>query len=241
VLINEQGQGGELDYSIYLRGTDGSTPMHVGSGIPMALSPDGRWVVARTSEEGDNKLVLYPTGPGKPRVVADLEQQTWAAFTPDSRRIVFFSGGSDEIGFHVHELDGETRRLPYDTFRMAPFSDTVTPDGERFVGQSNAGPFFLLSLDGSEPVSLPGLTPGDSPLRFSADGRWLWFYRQGMPALYGRVEVAGGRREELGQLAPEHRAGAVGVWPVLLSEDGTKYVYSYPRFLTDLFLIDGLR
>ena len=68
-----------------------------------------------------------------------------------------------------------------------------------------------------------------------------WLERRGMPALHGRVEIASGRREELGQLAPEHLAGAVGVWPVLVSEDGRHYVYSYPRYLTDLFLVDGLR
>ena len=242
VLINEQGQGGELDYSIYLRGTDGSTPMHVGSGIPdLHLSRrqlgDGAHLrpghhpdraLPHRSRHAAVSLVKSRSRPGA-RGFRTAAASSTSAATRGERR-----------AFYVHELGGETRRLPYVSFSMTPFCDPVTPDGKQFVARSNTGPFFLLSLDGSEPQPIAGLTPADSPLRFSSDGRWLYFYRRGMPALYGRVEAATGRREELGELAPEHRAGAVGVWPVLISEDGEKYVYSYPRFLTDLFIVDDL-
>jgi hypothetical protein len=62
-----------------------------------------------------------------------------------------------------------------------------------------------------------------------------------MPASYGRVEIGTGRREELGEVAPHDRAGAVGIWPLLVSADGGSYVYSYPRFLVDIYLTEGLR
>jgi hypothetical protein len=77
-------------------------------------------------------------------------------------------------------------------------------------------------------------------VRWSEDGRWLFFYQRGMPATYGRIEVATGKREILGELAPPDRAGAVGIWPVLISADERSYAYSYPRFLTDLYLVDNL-
>ena len=47
ILINEQWDGSQEGYSIYLRDTDGTPPVHIGEGITMCLSPTGKWLVAR--------------------------------------------------------------------------------------------------------------------------------------------------------------------------------------------------
>jgi serine/threonine protein kinase len=240
VLVNEQGQGGEEGYSIYLRATDGSPPVHVGTGIPIALSPNGEWVLARAA--GGEKLVIYPTGPGTPREIAAIRQQTWGGWFPDGRRVLYSTGGGGEP-FHVfvHELDGETHQLPGEPAAVEVFGDPVSPDGERFVARGFTGPARIFSVETGEAMPIPGLEAEDSVIRWSSDGRWLYFYRRGMPARYGRVEIDSGRREELGEVAPSDRAGAVGIWPLLVSADGRSYVYSYPRFLVDVYLTDGLR
>ena len=66
VLFYESGQGGGPDYSTFLRKTDGSLPVRVGSGRALALSPDGRWVLSVSLRKPDS-MDLTPTGPGENR------------------------------------------------------------------------------------------------------------------------------------------------------------------------------
>jgi Tol biopolymer transport system component len=240
VILDEQGEGGKEGYSIYLRRTDGSAPVEVGVGIPFGLSPDGRWVLARAPE---GEIVAYPTGPGSPReLVQEVKGRVWAGWFPDGRRILLATQGDQGASrLDVLDLDGGSRSLPHDDLILDAFSDPVAPDGKRAMARNLAGAVYVVPLDGGERTPVAAFEPGDVPVRWSDDGRFLWFYRQGMPAVYGRLEVATGRREVLGSLAPRDRAGAVGVWPALFSGDGKEHAYSFPRFQTSLYLVDGLR
>jgi hypothetical protein len=55
LLFDEEGSGGGLSYSksagltyaVYVRNTDGSPAVLLGEGAALALSPDGRWVIAQ--------------------------------------------------------------------------------------------------------------------------------------------------------------------------------------------------
>ncbi len=238
-LLNEQGEGGREGYSIYVRGTDGSPPVEVGAGIPFAISPDGRWVLARSP---DSKLVLYPTGPGTPRDLGlELKGGGWAGWFPDGRRILFGGYGErGENGLVVLDVETGSRALATDDLRLEPFSDPVSPDGTRAFTRDASGRVYLLPLDGGDRVPVEGLEPEDRVVRWSDDSRSLFFYRQGMPAAYGRLELSTGRREILGALAPRDRAGTVGIWPALFSGDGRSVVYSFPRFQTSLYLVGGV-
>ena len=65
LLITEQGDGGGPGYRVYLRKTDGSPAVRLGSGEGMALSPDGKWVLAQRLNPSPAQLVLLPTGAGE--------------------------------------------------------------------------------------------------------------------------------------------------------------------------------
>src|SRR5207247_199985 len=54
--------------ALWLRRTDGSPPIRLGEGAPVALSPDGKWALA-VFTGNEPRLVLYPTGAGEPRQV----------------------------------------------------------------------------------------------------------------------------------------------------------------------------
>ena len=79
VLLHEEvgGAGGT-----YLRNVDGFPPLRVGDASPLALSPDGHWVVSIK----DDQFVLVPTGAGGTRSL-DMKGFDIARWYPDSRHL----------------------------------------------------------------------------------------------------------------------------------------------------------
>jgi hypothetical protein len=107
---------------------------------------------------------------------------------------------------------------------------------------------ILFSIDGGETRPCPGTEAGDLPIRWSADGRRLFFFRYPteLTAEIHELEVATGRRKRLWRLQHQDPAGAtppgVGGGPgVRITPDGKSYAYSYLRNLSDLYLVDGLK
>jgi hypothetical protein len=100
----------------------------------------------------------------------------------------------------------------------------------------------LFSIDGGEARPCPGLESGDLPIRWSADGRALFFQRsRGLTAEVHRLDLATGGRKLLWELAAQDPAGALVHPRVRLTPDGKWYAYSFLRDLSDLYLVDGLR
>src|SRR5262249_26734336 len=95
VLFNERGARGDENGSIYLRRTDGAPAVRLGEGVPLALSPDGAFVLAR-HQQRDDALVVLPTGPGERRVLehSGLVGYWDAAFGPDGRSFAFVGGSA---------------------------------------------------------------------------------------------------------------------------------------------------
>lgn len=65
ILFEEEGDGGGPNYTVFLRDTDGSPPVRMGTGVAEAISPDGKWVITKPAKEG--ALSLVPTGVGEAR------------------------------------------------------------------------------------------------------------------------------------------------------------------------------
>jgi len=108
------------------------------------------------------------------------------------------------------------------------------------VGPGDQG--FLYPLRGGEPEPLRGMQAGDRPLRWSADGRALFLFRDGeLPGPVFRLDLATGRREPWKEFMPSDPAGVGLINPALLTADARHYVYSFRRVLSDLYLAEGLR
>ncbi|HYX21876.1 MAG TPA: protein kinase, partial [Thermoanaerobaculia bacterium] len=89
MAFTEEGDGGGLGYSVYLRKTDGSPAIRLGEGETLALSPDGQWVLAAVVRNAPTPLVLLPTGAGEPRPFpkdAINHNSINAAFSADGKR-----------------------------------------------------------------------------------------------------------------------------------------------------------
>jgi hypothetical protein len=104
------------------------------------------------------------------------------------------------------------------------------------------GRAVLIRIDGGAARPIAGVSPGEVPTRWSADGRFLYVYSRGeLPARMYRVDMTTGRRELWKEIGPSDTAGVTGVAHVILTPDGASYVYNYARTLSDLYLVDGVR
>ncbi|MGA7322003.1 MAG: hypothetical protein WBW98_15940 [Candidatus Sulfotelmatobacter sp.] len=56
-----------------------------------------------------------------------------------------------------------------------------------------------------------------------------------------RVDLATGRRQPFKEIAPADPAGAQSIPSMRFSADGKSYAYALGRFLSDLYVVDGLK
>ena len=122
----------------------------------------------------------------------------------------------------------------------------VTPDGTKVMGRDRDSQRKLFPLDpkNGPPEPLRFLEPADGVIRFTADGRGVLVRR---PADTGgvhviRVDLATGTRTPVRTISalPESVSQG-GIGQLLMTADGTAYVYGYGVTHSDLFLVKGLK
>jgi hypothetical protein len=196
------------------------------------------------------RLTLLPTGAGQPRNLPredGIAEYHWAWWFPDGKRILFLANKAGRPPqLFVQDVSDETRRplTPegVTTYRHKP----ISPDG-RFVvvlvpGEPR-GHFALWPVAGGEPRPLAGLAPGDRPLRWSGDGRYLFVRSPGarLPVRIDRLELLTSARTPWKEIAPADPAGVMATGDILLSPDGESVVISYQTALSELYVAEGLR
>ncbi len=246
ILLNEIGESSGSKPVIYLRSTDGSPAVKLGEGIGIALSPDGKWVLAE-NPPGEGKapgLFLLPTGAGQPRsLIADgFEDFGWGAFLPDGRNIVF-SGVRKGGGPHLYVQaipDGKPQPIGPEKVHLAQLTDPVSPDGKYAFG-IRGGEALLVPLDGSGQARvLPGiLAPDLRVVQWSQDSRSIYVYRRGeRPMSVWLVDVQTGQRRLWKEIPVE---SLIEDYAVRMTPDGSAWAFSGRRNLSELYVIEGLR
>jgi len=242
MLFEEQGQGGGPNYSVYLRGTDGSPAVRLGDGYSVALSPDGKWAATIPLDHVD-RLVLLPRGPGEPRTLAmdGLALAGSARWSPDGRRIFIQASEGSHIKklYAVDVATGARTTLPLES---PTFSFDLSPSGDLIAAVGTDLAPGIYPADGGEKRPLPGVEPDEVILRWSGDGRSLLVAKpHQFPYHVDRVELPSGRRSPLKDLMPGDHAGLLDISYAAFSADGESYLYSYRKFLSTLYLVEGLR
>src|SRR5450830_684626 len=245
LVFNEQGEGGGTEYGVYLRSMDGSAPVRMGSGFSFDLSVDGKWVLTIAHYgTSSQRIVLLPTGAGQPRELP-TEPLTYQAlfFGPDGRKSIFSAMKAGEAPkVFVQDVDGGGPPKAFGQHVVLGNSDTtfVSADG-RFVVRDSAGRPLLQSLTGDEPRPIHGVSPDEGCAGWTDDGRLYVFAGSGSRMRVSRVDPATGRREAWKEIGP---SDATGVWPpdtLYVTPDGSAYLYSFARRLSDLYLVEGLK
>ena len=241
VLMAEMLRAGGAAGSIYLRRTDGSDAVRLGDGFPEDLSSDGKWVLAAPVGTRQHWFIL-PTGTGSPRTLlpGPLVQRFEANFLPDGHRIVF-GGREHDRGPRIYVQDVQSGLVRAISPEHTGTVGLATPDG-RFVIGRTAAQRFLYPVDEGAPVPFPVVASGDAELQFSADGRLLYLRRGATwPPVVDRVEISTGRREEWKSIQPADPVGVDLIVRILVTPDGKAYCHDYVRFLSELFIVEGLK
>ena len=238
IVFVELSSGQGRNSAIYLRKTDGSPAIQLGSGNRPSLSPDGKWVACIHHEADRSSLMLLPTGPGESRF-PKIEGMHFdgVEWFPDNKRILFTG----------NETGHATRTWMYDleTNRSAPLTTEgtrgirVSPDGKWFI-TVDPHKLLLSPVGGGDSKTIAELQ-GESVVRWSGDGRYL-FLQQREPASIKitRLDVTT-RRKEPWLVVKVPEPGAQFLGPLALSADGKSYAITFQRDLANLFLVRGLK
>ena len=241
ILFQEAGEGGGPRYAVYIRNTDGSPAIRLGEGSGIALSPDGKWALARQNTN-PAPLTLLPTGVGEIKQIKDDGlNHTGAASLSDGTQIVF-SGieAGHGMRLYVESLsDGKARAISGEGVGAAPI---LSPKGDLVADIGPDRKIYVYPLAGGDPRLVPGTEPSEVPTGWSEDGRELFvIFRGEIPARVSRVDIVTGKRTLWKTLEPADSAGIDTIGRVMLSRDNKSYVYSYVRTLSDLYMVEGLK
>ncbi len=240
ILFEELSYGAPRNPAIYLRKTDGSPAVRLGDGNWPALSPDGKWVACIVNDGSQTQLTLLPTGAGEARNLSTpgmhYERVEWF---PDGHTLLFTA---DRPGRRPRTFMRDVRGgQPKPVTPEGVTATRVSPDG-KYVTVAADRKLSLLPIDGGEPKAALDIQPGESVMRWSADGRSL-FLRQmvGLTALkINRLDLASRREEPWKELKPADPVG-VQIYDAVISPDGNAYAYSFQRDIGTLYLASWLK
>jgi eukaryotic-like serine/threonine-protein kinase len=237
------------DGGTYFWRMDGSQPVRLADSGPCSVSPDWKWVTCDNERRG---LKLVPVGAGETKVLpmGSLADIHWGWWHADGKRLFIQGAEAGKLAqTYIQELpDGLPRPPnPEDVTELGDLS----PDGHLVVGGPPGGGVdrVLYPVAGGDPLPIPGLDPYDTVIGWNEGSRSLFVTEGtrfssgvgGMPARVMRVDFQTGRRDLWLELAPPDRAGVTRIEGVRITRNGRYYTYSYPRDLTDLYCVEGLK
>jgi tRNA A-37 threonylcarbamoyl transferase component Bud32 len=245
IAFSDQSALGGPNYAALLRKTDGSPPVRLGEGYPLALSADNGSALALVPTT-PLRLAVYPTGPGATRQLNMGQLQTFG-YTGGLRVT-----GQDTIAFFCGAEAGQPGRCFIDSLPRESITPVTPPGISRgwlspdwsSVLASDSGGFRIYPVGGGEPRPALGLRLGELPIRWSPDGREVWVVTDpDSPAALriDRVNPMTGARSPLLNIVPGDLGGVRSLSEPTLADD--PHVYAYIKFLyaSRLYTVDGLR
>jgi DNA-binding winged helix-turn-helix (wHTH) protein/Tol biopolymer transport system component len=238
ILFDESGDGGGANWSVYLhRATDGST-LRLGEGHALALAPDGRSAVTLKANDRQ-RLAILPIGEGPPRYLSGggIEYH-WARYFPDGQHLVV-AGNEPGHGLRLY-LQAVNGALPYPLAPEIYLREVVvSPDGKWIAGANQDSQVVVCSVVGRE-RRLIATKELLLPVAWSTDGLTLLVRDLGsVPATIYRIDVSSGRLKLWQKIGPAETTGVQAIPRLFYTPDGNSYVYSFERYMAQLYITDG--
>jgi hypothetical protein len=233
----------------YVRKSDGSPAVKLGAWSAPVFSPDGtRVLVSEATEVGHGiYLALLPTGAGETQKLKStgLQQVGAKGFMPDGKSVYFSADDGHGWRMYVQDLaDGVPRTItPVIAGRPSHFeTQLASPDGKYIFAPDVDGKGSLYPVAGGERKIVPGWSPQDFWITWSADEHSAYVYHdEKTSAAVYKLDLATGKRVLVTTLAPSDPAGVTAVLNVRMTPDGKTYAYSYDLELSDLFIVENVR
>ncbi len=240
-VLEEDGEGGGPDYTVFLRKTDGSPAIRLGSGMGLDISPDDKWV-ASTSVKQPAPTVLLPAGAGQPITLADgqLFHTANLRFLPDGKGLIMVASEKGKAPrTYTLMLDGSALKL----FGPEGFRGTlVSPDSNYVLGRKD-GAYWMVPFAGDEkPQPLSFVRADEAVAGWAADSKSIYVGDvSSTPVKVYVADLKTGQRRLHHQHAPGDLAGVAGVGAGRITPDGNFYLYTVARTLSNLYVVEGLK
>ena len=240
-VLEEDGEGGGPDYTVFLRKTDGSPAIRLGSGMGLDISPDDKWV-ASTSVKQPAPTVLLPAGAGQPITLADsqLFHTSNLRFLPDGKGLILVATEKGKTPrTYTLMLDGSAPK----PFGPEGFRGTlVSPDGNYVLGRKDGGPWMVPFVGNQTPQPLSFVRAGEAVAGWTADSKSIYIGDvSSTPVKVYVADLKTGQRRLHHQHAPGDLAGVAGVGSGHITPDGNFYLYTVDRTLSFLYVVEGLK
>ena len=223
----------------YVRSMRGTPAVRLGEGRPWSISPDKKWVLV-TTESVPPQLVLLPTGPGEPRRYTSIKDDIfYPKFLGDGKRIIFGVTAHDSERLYLMALDtGEVKPA----LAEGVFGIAASPDGKYVAASSPSDPVEkIYDLTGGPKRPIRGITEHEWVAAWGAPPLPLYVAAREDPIvnLY-RLDPVTGQRRFWRRLMPSDPAGVRMVADLKIAPETQAYGYSYYRFLSQLYIGEGL-
>jgi eukaryotic-like serine/threonine-protein kinase len=153
--------------------TSGSTQF-----IEPDVSPDGSTVVMRNLAGQEDLYIVKPDGTDLRRITDDAPKDRAAKWSPDGRRIAFYSDRNGRYEIWSIDPEGSNLQQLTKTTGETVWYPVWSPDGQRLLAHNSSGTsIFDLrgALPSSEAETLPPIEEGLAfgAMAWSPDGKWL--------------------------------------------------------------------
>ena len=246
IVFEEEGSEAE-NYQIFVRDVDGSSPVPVGEGYGLAISPDKHWVLGQKLAQPTDEIWLLPVGPGEARRLSppNLLPFVAASFLSDGRHIVYAGKqGNHPPRTWLQDINGGAPRpiTPEGTIGFL-----VSPDDKWLIAGRRRGATavafsVLVSMESGSTEDVRGVKPDELILGWSSDGQLYLAPPPGGGRATLRVDKLNphtGVRTAWRDL-PMPVVGGILPDPPLITPDGATYGYDYRMRLSDLYTVSGV-
>ena len=252
ILFDESGVAAGSEYQVYLHRLDDRSTMHLGAGVAMALSPDGRSALTLGTKER-TRFRLVPLGEGKTIELppTGLEYQ-WARYFPDGKRLLALASEPDgPLRIYVQPLGGK----PFPITPTTVVRNTaISPDGTKVAVLSAEGKLEIYpAVEGGTghvistserlaPLLWTGHPSAGAALGTPLHDNRLYVQHLGaytqIPTRLSRFDLATGRLEPWREVVPSDPLGVNAITKVMISQNERLMVFNYRRVLSDLFVVE---